>query len=226
MRKISIIIPALNEEETIEKVISEIPRDELETAGFEVQILVVDNSSDDRTGELAMRAGAEVILEPKKGKGRAVRTALKSVEADFVFMLDADWTYPPSYIPEMLKLLNGSDVVIGSRLDGQLENGSMSGLNLVGNRLLSLMASVLYNKKISDVCTGYWGFKGEVVRALNLRASGFELEAELFTCLAKKGCSMAELSIHYRKRATCPKLNIIRDGIKIGWTLITRRFTI
>jgi len=222
--KISIIIPALNEEEGIEETINSIPKERLESMGYQVQVLVVDNGSDDRTAELARRAGAEVILEPKRGKGIAVRTALKSVDADFIFMLDADHTYPPSYIPEMLKLLNGNDAVIGSRLRGQREKGSISLLNSIGNRLLSQLATVLYRKRISDVNTGYWGFRGDVVRGLNLKATGFELEAELFSSLARRGCSVAELPIYYCRRATSSKLSAVKDGIKIGWTLINRRF--
>lgn len=222
--KISIVIPALNEEEAIEKTIKSIPKERLQSKAYQVQILVVDNGSEDRTRDLARKAGAEVVFEPRKGKGTAIRTALESIDADYIFMLDGDYTYPPIYIPEMLKLLKHNDVVIGSRLAGQRQKGAMSRFNLIGNHLLSLMASVLYSKKISDVCTGYWGFKAKVLKSLNLRATGFELEAEMFSQLAKKGCSIAELPIYYTPRATPAKLNAFKDGIRISRTLITRRF--
>jgi glycosyltransferase involved in cell wall biosynthesis len=88
--KISIILPTLNEEETIGKVIDEISRQALEQAGYAVQVLVVDGNSTDRTKQIAEQKGAGVIVEPRKGKGVAVTTALSSVEADFIFMLDAD----------------------------------------------------------------------------------------------------------------------------------------
>ncbi|MBT9132904.1 MAG: Undecaprenyl-phosphate mannosyltransferase [Firmicutes bacterium] len=192
--------------------------------GYEVQILVVDNGSNDGTGELARKAGAEVLVEPRKGKGNAVRTAFKTVDADFICMFDADNTYPVACIPDMLRLLNHSDVVMGSRLKGRREKGAMSRLNLVGNYLLSLMATILYQRKTSDVCTGCWGFNGEVVKNLNLQATGFELEADLFSQLTRKGHSIVELPIYYRQRASSPKLNSLKDGIKIGWALITRRF--
>lgn len=214
----------MNEEETIGKVIDEIPRRALEQAGYAVQVLVVDGNSTDRTRQIAEQKGASVIVEPREGKGIAVTTALSSVDADFIFMLDADYTYPPSYIPDMLQLLTHHHVVIGSRLKGHRERGAMSRLNLIGNRLLSLMATALYQRKISDVCTGYWGFKNEVVEALRLRATAFDLEVELFSQLARKGYSIAELPIYYRRRASRPKLRPLRDGIKIGWTLITKRF--
>jgi glycosyltransferase involved in cell wall biosynthesis len=222
--KILIILPTLNEEQTIGKVIDEIPKPVLEQAGYVVQILVVDGSSTDGTREIAQQRGASVIVERRRGKGIAVVTALSSVDADFIFMLDADYTYPAGYIPDMLKLLANHHAVIGSRLKGRREKGAMSRLNLVGNHLLSLLAMVLYQRKISDTCTGFWGFRGEVVKNLNLRATAFDLEAELFSQLARKGYSIAELPIDYRRRYSPPKLRSLRDGTRIGWALITRRF--
>ena len=222
---ISIILPALNEELTIGKVIDEIPKQALEREGYQVEVLVIDNNSTDQTSQIAQEKGAQVITELRRGKGRAVKTALASVEADFVFMLDADYTYPAAYIPEMLRILDqGYPVVIGSRLKGQREKGAMRRLNVFGNFLLSLMASVLYRTRISDLCTGYWGMRGEIIPELRLLADGFQLEAELFTQLAKKGYRIAEVPIYYRRREAKTKLSRIKDGIKIGRLLIARRF--
>lgn len=222
--RVAIILPTLNEETAIGKVIDDIPKSALEQAGYSVQVLVVDGNSLDRTRQIAEQKGATVIVEPRKGKGIAIATALKSIEADFIFMLDGDYTYPATYIPDMLKLLGNSSVVIGSRLKGQRENGAMSRLNIIGNRFLSFLATVLYRKKISDVCTGYWAFRAEVLQDLGVIATGFELEARLFSILASRGCSIAELPIYYRRRAGRPKLNPLKDGAKIAWTLIRSRF--
>jgi len=223
--KVSIILPALNEEETIGKVIDEIPKQALEDAGYLVQVLVVDNNSRDMTRQIAQDKGADVIIEPRKGKGRAMRTAFEQVKADFIFMLDADYTYPATYIPDMLDVLHRDyAVVIGSRLNGEREKGAMSRLNVVGNRLLSLMATIVYQRRISDVCTGCWGFRAEVVKSLSLRATGFDLEADLFSQLARKGYSIAEIPIYYRRRPTPAKLGSLKDGMKIGWALIAKRF--
>jgi len=223
--KVSIILPALNEAETIGKVIQEIPREKLEQEGYQVEVVVVDNNSTDQTGRIATEKGARVIAESRKGKGRAVRTAFEQVKADFVFMLDADYTYPATYIPDMLKLLNqGYSVVIGSRLKGNREKGSISRLNIIGNHLLTLMAKVLYRARISDVCTGYWGFKGEVIPRLNLSATGFNLEAELFAQVAKNGYRIGEVPINYRRRPSRSKLHSIKAGASIGRTLLARRF--
>lgn len=222
--RISIVLPALNEEETIGQVIDEIPRPALEQSGYSVRVIVVDNNSTDHTGQIARQKGATVIVEPRQGKGTAVRTALRSVDADIVFMLDTDYTYPASYISDMLPMLRRHHVVMGSRLKGQREKGAMSRLNFIGNYLLSLLATVLYQRRVSDVCTGYWGFRAEVVKDLDLKAAGFELEAELFSQLARRGYSVTELPIYYRRRANAPKLSSLKDGLKIGWALITRRF--
>ncbi|MFC2067684.1 glycosyltransferase family 2 protein [Chloroflexota bacterium] len=222
---VCIILPALNEEVTIGKVIDEIPKLALEQEGYQVEVVVVNNNSSDRTSQIAQEHGARVINELARGKGRAVRTALESIKADFVFMLDADYTYPATYIPEMLKILQQDyPVVIGSRLRGQCEKGAISRLNIVGNLLLTLMANILYQTRISDLCTGYWGIRGEIIPKLKLRSDGFQLEAELFAQVAKRRYRLAEVPIYYRRRQTKAKLNQIIDGIKIGWTLISRRF--
>jgi len=224
-QKLVIILPTLNEEGTIGKVIDEIPRAILEERGYQVKVLVVDGNSTDLTRQIAQEKGVEVIIEPRKGKGRAVRTAFEQVEADFVFMLDADYTYPATYIPDMLDMLHQDyDVVIGSRLKGEREKGAMSRLNSIGNHLLTLMANVLYLTRISDVCTGYWGLKGGVIPRLHLSADGFNFEAELFTQIVKNGYSIGEVPIYYRRRPTPAKLSSIKDGLNIGWTLLSRRF--
>ena len=223
--KICILLPALNEELTVGKVIDEIPQQNLKTAGYDVEIVVIDNNSTDDTKQVAQARGARVITESRRGKGRAVRTGLASVKADFLFVLDADYTYPATYILDMLEILNqGRSVVVGSRLTGQREKEAMKGLNLFGNRVLSLLASLLYGRKISDLCTGCWGFRREVIPQLILQTDGFTLEAELFIQLAKKGYHIAEVPIYYRRREGSTKLNRIRAGIKIAWMLIASRF--
>jgi dolichol-phosphate hexosyltransferase len=221
--RICVLLPALNEAATIGRVIDEIPVTELAQAGYETRVLVADGDSTDDTRQIAARKGADIIVEPRPGKGIAVITALGKVEADFIIMLDADATYPPDRIPDMLNLLQTYDAVIGSRLRGHREFRAMSGLNLAGNRLLSLLAAVLYRKRISDVCTGFWGFRAGVVESLRLSAKAFDLEADIFSQLVRRGYSIAEIPIDYRRRADRPKLRSLRDGVHIGWALITRR---
>ncbi len=220
-----IIIPALNEVATIGTVLDEIPLDELGRAGYEPRILVVDNGSSDGTRGVALEKGAEVLDEPRRGKGTAMRRAFREASADYVFMLDADATYPPSHIPDMLRVLeNGHDVVIGSRLAGTRAPGSISRLNVIGNRLLTWTACALYGVKTSDLCTGYWGFRGKALSQLQLSAQGFNLEAELFAEVARNRLRLGEVPIHYRRRPTPTKLRSLRDGARIARTLFGKRF--
>lgn len=222
---VCVILPALNEELTVGKVIADIPRQKLESEGYRVEVLVVDGNSTDHTREIAETAGAMVLVEPRRGKGRAMRTAFETVKADFLVMLDADYTYPPEYIPDMLlKLRQGYPVVIGSRLRGKREKGAIKPLNVIGNLLLTAMAVALYQSRISDVCTGCWGMRSEIIPTLDLTTDGFQLEVELFSQLARKHYRIGEIPIYYRRRPNKPKLGSIRDGLRIGWTLISKRF--
>lgn len=225
MKEVCVILPALNEVGTIGKVIDEIPREEMERRGYRTNILVIDNGSRDGTGEVAREKGARVIVEPRRGKGIAIRTAFEALSGDFVFILDADYTYPATHLSEMLEVLeDGYDVVIGSRLKGQMSEGAMSTLNRVGNRLLALMTNVLYGTKISDPCTGCWGLKREVAEGLELKARGFDIEVNMLTEMARNGCRITEVPITYRRRLSPPKLRSLRDGFRISRMLVRNRF--
>ena len=225
MKKVSVVLPALNEEEAIGKVIDEIPVEELESKGYQTEIIVVNNGSTDKTAEIATTQGATVIDEPNRGKGRAIRAGFGAVSGDFVFMLDSDFTYPAGYITQMVELLeSGYDVVIGSRLNGSVEQGAIKRFNLVGNHLLAFLANMLYGTRVSDLCTGFWGFKVDVLRNLNLDATGFELEANMLIEVAKHKYRVGELPIQYRRRATASKLGAIKAGWRIGRKLIASRF--
>ena len=116
---------------------------------------------------------------------------------------------------------NKADVVLGSRLNGNREKGSITTLNLLGNHILSFTTSLLYSK-ISDVCTGYWAFKEEVVEHLlndGINSNGFELEVEMFVKLFHKNFRIREVPVTYGKRLDEPKLNSLRDGWRIFKTI-------
>ena len=116
----------------------------------------------------------------------------------------------------MLEVLKEYPVVIGSRLKGKRQKGALRRFNLIGNHLLTVLANLLYGTRISDLCTGYWGFRREVIQNLNLTSDGFQLEAELLTQLAKKGYKIGEIPILYRARTGKAKLSILRDGLRIA----------
>ena len=224
-KSIRIIIPAFNEEQTVGRVIDEIPMAQMENAGYLVNIVVVDNNSTDRTRQIAEQKGATVISESRQGKGRAITTAFESVSGDYIFILDGDYTYPGIYIPRMLQTLEADyDVVLGSRLKGRMEKGAMARMNYLGNILLTWLANLLYGTGISDLCTGYWGFRGALVKDIKLDAMGFDLEANLLAQVAHKKCRIAEIPVNYRCRPTPSKLSGFRDGFRIVITLFDLRF--
>lgn len=219
MAKITVILPAFNEERAIGKVI-----DEIGALPLDCQVIVADGGSQDLTIVEAKKRGAYVVIEMRKGKGIAFRTALNYVETPFTVMMDADYTYPALAIaPIVSSLATGADAVMGIRK--YRVKGSMTLTNRFGNRCLSLMASMLYGVRTQDVCTGMWGFKTDVLKGFDIRSVGFTLEAELFVNAVRNGCKIKQIPIAYRERlgGSKPKLKM-RDGLKIGWFLIRRRF--
>jgi glycosyltransferase involved in cell wall biosynthesis len=222
--RVTILIPTKNEEQGIADTIDALPLEALDLAGYTAEVMVVDGHSTDRTRDIAAAKGARVVLQVGKGKGWGFRSALPHLDADYVIMLDADSTYPAEAIPDFLAALEeGADVVMGSRFKGQIEEGAMKATNIVGNKLLSLMASVLYGKMCTDVCTGMWGFKTGSLQALKLNSNHYEIEAELFAQSAKAGHQIVEVPINYRKRLGNSGLNSWKDGAKIAAKLARKR---
>jgi len=252
MNKIVVMIPALNEERSIGGVIDAVPRDELMEKGFEVRVVVVDGHSTDRTLDIARSKGAYILVQKGRGKGVGVRQAIalcdpqevvpevlalrggrcshfadlaSMLDARYLVMLDADGTYPPRFIIDMVSALgSGADVVMGSRFLGTIEEGAMTRLNHFGNILLSDVASLLYQQPCTDLCTGMWGFNMAALRALELNSKHFELEAELFAESAKKGLRVQEIPIHYKPREGETKLVPLKAGLTIMNKLMERRF--
>ena len=161
----------------------------------------------------------------ERGKGNVIKELLKEVDTPYVIMVNSDFTYPVSYIAAIYQLLSLSraDIVIGFR--NIKEKDSMTLTNSLGNWCLSLLASVLYGKRVYDVCTGMWGFRTERLKRFNLTSKGFTLEADLFINTMRGGCKIEQIPIAYRKRLDGSKAKLkILDGFKIGWFLIRRRF--
>lgn len=224
-KTLTMLLPALNEEDGIGNVIDSIPRQEIENHGYKTRILVVDGHSTDRTMEIAKQKGASVVTQTGKGKGYAVRKGFEVSRSDFLIMMDADGTYPSGSILAFLdQLENGADIVMGSRFLGHVADGSMSNLNRAGNRMLSFIASSLYGQRTTDVCTGMWGFTREAIEKLRLNSAGFEIEAEMFAQASKASLSVNELPISYAVRSGEAKLGSFRCGMSIALKLLKKRF--
>jgi glycosyltransferase involved in cell wall biosynthesis len=250
--KVVVMIPALNEELAIGRVIDSVPVEAIRVMGFDTDIVVVDGRSVDQTLEIARQKGAKIYTQDGKGKGLAVRQAFllrnpqevvfkvlslttgidsginalsAFLDSQYIIMLDGDGTYPADIIPEFISALEvGSDVVMGSRLKGSIENGAMTELNKAGNRILSRIASMLYAQPVTDLCTGMWGFRTNMLRAMSLDSNYFELEAEMFAESAKRRLRIKEIPIAYAKRAGQSKLVPMKAGFLIAAKLFERRF--
>jgi len=165
--KISIILPTLNEEKGIGKTIDSIDKDYFKKKGWEIEIIVVDGNSKDKTREIAEKKGAKIIIEPRKGYGRAYKTGLAKAEGDIIVTGDADATYPFDKIHEYIQYLidHNLDFITTDRF-ANLKKGSMSLKHKFGNWILSTTLRILFRIKIKDSQSGMWIFKREALKKI------------------------------------------------------------
>ena len=226
MRRLFVMLPALDEADAVAQVISGVPVDLLRKAGYETSIVIVDGGSTDGTQEIAMRLGCEVIAQTSKGKGAGMRQGFKAFQSgdyDILVMLDVDGTYDPGEIPILLKSLEKHDLVIGDRLNGEMSEYAMTKMNWIGNHLLTWFAVSLYGVRINDLCTGYWAFTRKAIDRLQLNSMRFEIEAEMYTSAVRRKLSIGQVPISYKPRKGFAKLGSVRDGTSIARKLIIRR---
>jgi glycosyltransferase involved in cell wall biosynthesis len=228
-RGLTILLPTLNEADALPNVVKALPLESLEYLGWKPRILVADGRSTDGTTEIAGTLGLEVIVQgPAAGKGFGMREAFAkflSSDDDVLIMLDADGTYNPMEIPNLLKRLSEPevDVVIGSRLRGAIKPGAMSRFNWIGNHILTWAAVALYRSFVSDVCTGFWAFKRGSIAKMELNSIAFEIEAEMFAACVNEGLKISEVPITYSARVGESKLGSVGDGVRILRKLLVRR---
>ncbi len=224
--KITILIPCHNEEQGIAKVIDNIPHYALAKHGFESEVIVIDNNSSDRTAEVAKSKGARVIFEHTKGKGNAMRKGFACIDSDtaYVMMLDGDNTYD---LREMLRLIEPltnkyCDVVIGSRLGGKISKNAFKIQNRFANWMYTFLVRVFYRANITDVLSGYFAWRGDVIVGMrdHLKSDGFSIEIEMISKLIKLGYSIYSVPITYNTREGETKLKPIKDGLNILFTFI------
>lgn len=216
--RIAVFIPCLDEEQTVGKVIDDFRR-ELPDA----VIFVIDNGSSDRTAEVAEEHGARVVREQRRGKGFAVRTAFRRLDADILVMVDGDDTYPAEAVkPLLAPVLDGqADMTVGSRL--MSGNSSEFGpLNRFGNWIYPTLLRFLLRVRLTDVLSGFRVMSREFVRGVPIASTGFEIEAELTVKAVERGYRLVELPIDLRSRPhdSQSKIRIFSDGWRILWTII------
>jgi len=214
--KVTVVIPALNEEEGIETTIRAIPTADLVAMGHEVQILIVDNGSTDRTAELAKRAGAEVVFEPERGYGRAYKTGFAHALGDIIATADADGSYPVDGIPKLIKMLSeeGLDFISTNRFEF-MTDGAMSAAHRVGNLILNLVTRILFGINLRDSQSGMWVFRRDLLDRLALSSDSmsFSEEVKIAACHFLR-CRWKEVPISYRARIGTVKLRTWRHGLE------------
>jgi len=212
MPSLSIVMPSMNEEETI-RICIEKAQSLFKKYGIEGEIIVADNSSD-RTAEIAASMGAKVI-GPIKGYGNAYLKGLAEAKGEYIAIADADNTYDLLELDKFLDpLLAGeADFVIGSRLKGNIKKGAMPWLHqYIGNPLLTGILNFLFKTKISDAHCGMRAFTKEALEKMNLKTHGMELASEMVIEAAKSGLRIKEVPITYYSRKAPSKLRSFQDG--------------
>lgn len=214
MKKITIVIPALNEEEGIGRVVDEIPVNKLKKMGYEVDVLVIDNDSDDNTPHIARNHGAMVIIQPIRGYGNAYKAGFANATGDIIATGDADLTYPFSVLPKILKKMEKEDLdFINTNRLKYISTRVMSPSHIFGNAVLTILTKILFGAPFVDSQSGMWVFKRSIWKKLHVISSGMPFSQELKIEAYVRGFKCAEIPIRYRSRAGKEKLNTIGDGI-------------
>jgi dolichol-phosphate hexosyltransferase len=222
LKKITIIIPALNEETGIKKTIEKIPIIEL-NKDYDVEILVVDGESKDQTIEVAKESGARVIIEKNRGYGRAYKTGFTHAMGELIITMDADATYPAERIPEYLSFLekNNLDFLTVNRFSS-MEKESPNILHKIGNYLLSKTLQLLYSINIKDSQSGMWIMKKSFVDKLSIPSHGMPFSHHI-KIVAFKYFKILEVKSSYFKQLGKANMSLINHGFSNVKNLFTFR---
>ncbi len=239
MQRISIVIPAYNEEAFIGTLLEIIRSVDTGTLGFETEIIVVNDGSKDGTAAIVRGfSGVKLIEQANQGKGAAVQRGIREASGDFVLVQDADLEYDPAdYLPMLEAVRAGARCVYGSRTLGQFRR---TGWNLTPGRhpsqsvgpwlagvILSLWTYALYRIWISDTLTGYKIYPRGVFEWMQIKTHGFETDHEITAKLARAGFEIREVPISYRPRSAEEGKKIkARDGFIALWTLLRFKYSL
>lgn len=211
--KITVVMPALNEEKAITAVLNSVPTKKLNKMGYEVETLVVDNGSTDKTAKLAKECGATVVHESKRGYGNAYKKGFSNATGDIIVTGDADMTYPFDELPKLMTVFEREkiDFMSTDRLS-TLNNGVMAKTNLFGNWVLSTVTKILFKWPFKDSQSGMWIFKKSILSGIDLHSSGMAFSQEIKIEAFINGYRCTEMPVTYRARVGKVKLSTFKDG--------------
>jgi glycosyltransferase involved in cell wall biosynthesis len=223
MTELSVVIPTLNEEPSIGQVIDSLQK---VLKDFDKEIIIVDGLSKDRTVEIAKEKGARVVMEKRKGYGRAYKTGFKSAKGELIATLDGDMTYPDEEFPGLIKRLREEklDFITCDRLS-TLDKSVMSKKHRLGNWVLTTTGNVLFRIKLRDNQSGMWVFRRAILKQLNLTSDGMGFSEEIkIETFRKKEIKAIEVKVPYRMRVGDVKLDTWGDGWNNFKFLFHKRF--
>lgn len=197
--RIAVLIPALNEAGNVARLIGEIPRDAAEST----QIVLIDNGSTDGTADAARAVGAQVVAESRRGYGYACAAGVAAVgqNADVIVFLDGDGSFDPAEMRRLLTPIveNQADLVLGSRVKGGIEPGSMPPTQRFGNRLVSNLMRVLYRIEVTDLGP-FRAIRAETLNRFLMREMTFGWPTEMIVKTARSHARIVEVPVSYRRR--------------------------
>ncbi len=203
------MIPAYNEEEGIHKTINDV-KNVLEKLSKSYEIIVIDDGSTDSTSTKAEQEEIIVIKHPYNlGYGAALKTGFRNAKGDSIVFLDADGTYPPEAIPQLLEHLNNFDLVIGARKGYRVK---MPLVRKIGNKFFAFLSSYIAGKKIQDPASGMRAIHQNVIENFMTLTDGFSFTTTMSVKAIKIGLRMLEIPINYYDRFGKSKLNPLRTG--------------
>jgi hypothetical protein len=211
--EISVVIPCLNEEGAVGRVVDDAWAG-IEASGRPGEVIVVDNNSTDRSAEVAAAHGATVVHETRPGYGSAYHAGFGAARGDYLVMADADATYPlKDLAPFVERLAGGDDLVMGSRFEGTIHGDAMPWLNRnVGNPILTGMLNLMFGVRISDAHCGMRAVRREALERLDLHSTGMEFASEMVFKAFRRDLSVSEIPIDYYPRVGESKLNRVGDA--------------
>lgn len=212
--EVSIVIPCLNEENSI-GIVVEKARRAIEMMGVPGEVIVADNGSTDRSVEIALSKGARVVPVAQKGYGSALRGGIEAAKGRIIVIGDADDSYDFLEAPKLVaKVKEGYDLVVGSRFKGRILPGAMPWTSKIGNPLMTATLNLLFGVNTTDSQSGMRAFTKEAYRKMQLQATGMEFASEMLIKAGKAKLRIAEvpITLHPDKRGRPPHLRPIRDG--------------